>query len=135
MSICRERGEKEMVKRIGEREEIKSKVLKHREGKLADPHKERQRNITGAWGLGSGRRGRGSPRRVSSPNNWPGSCPGRWAGKGKGGRESPRLLGRAEAMEPASLSSQAISLLPLPFSPSPGLIDGPAASLGLGGFE
>ena len=125
-----------MVKSIGEREEIKSKALKYRKrgqsSRLAQREAEKHHR---SLGTGQWEAGKGEPGRVSSPNSWPGSCPGRWAGKGKGGRESPRWLGRAEAVEPTSLSSQAISLLPLPFSPSPGLIDGPAASLGLGGFE
>ena len=125
-----------MVKRIGGRKEIKSKVLKHRQrGQASRPAQREAEKHHRSLGTGQWEAGKGSPRRVSSPNNWPGSCPGRWAGKGKGGRESPRLLGRVEAIEPTFLSSQAISLLPLPFSPSPGLIDGPAASLGLGGFE
>lgn len=105
-----------MVKRIGEREEIKMKALKQREQANRPTQREAEKHCR-SLGTRQQEAGRGEPRegqqRKQSARLLPGKV-GRKAGRGMGGRESPPLPGRAEEPEPESPSSQAISLLPLP---------------------
>lgn len=68
MSIYRERGEKEMVKKIGEREEIKSKALKYRKrgqtSRLAQREAEKHHR---SLGTGQWEAGKGEPREGQQP--------------------------------------------------------------------